>query len=162
MRILGVDPGLQRIGLGMIETSPHGGLHALDWLTIETSAGSEIADRLAEIARDLEEYIGKHRPDRAVVEKLFFAVNEKTAMDVAQARGVLLATLGKAAIPVIELTPMELKNAITGDGRAKKAQVQSMLVRMLHLEAPPTPDDAADALALAVYGALIGEKMMLA
>lgn len=162
MKILGVDPGLRTIGLGLVEVASAREILVLDWLTIETPSGNPPAERLAEIARDLETYLQEKRPDRAVVEKLFFAVNERTAMDVAQARGVLLATLGKAGIPVLEPTPMQLKATITGDGRADKAQIQMMLVRMLHLESPPKPDDAADALALAVYGALVGESVMLA
>lgn len=162
MKILGVDPGLRTIGLGLVEATSGRDIRVLDWLTIETPSGNPPAERLSEIAKDLETYLEEKHPDRAVVEKLFFAVNEQTAIDVAQARGVLIATLGKAGIPVLEPTPMQLKATITGDGRADKAQIQTMLMRMLDLEAPPTPDDAADALALAVYGALVGESVMLA
>lgn len=162
MRILGVDPGLRTIGLGLVETSSKGELRALDWLTIETRPQTSPAERLAEIARDLETYLEEKRPDRAVVEKLFFATNEQTAIEVAQGRGALLSSLGKAGIPVLEPTPMQLKATITGDGRADKAQIQAMLVRMLKLESRPTPDDAADALALAVYGTIVGETVMLA
>ena len=113
-----------------------------------------MAERLAEIGNDLAALLTDMRPELAVVEKLFFATNEKTALDVAHARGVIMLTLAQAQIPIIEPTPLQLKSAITGDGRASKEQVQDMLVRMLHLATIPQPDDAADALALAVYGAL--------
>lgn len=154
MRILGIDPGLATIGLGVVEAaSPHD-VKTVEWLTLCTPAGLPFAERLAEIARDLGEFLNTCHPQLAVVEKLFFAVNAKTAMDVAQARGVILSALATKGIPVLEPTPLQLKSCITGDGKADKAQVQQMLVRMLGLTEIPKPDDAADALALAVYGAL--------
>ncbi len=155
MRILGIDPGLATIGIGIVEAESVHRMRAVEWLTIETRAGTPAPERLEEIHRDLAEFLRECRPDCAVVERLFFETNAKTAMDVAQARGVILLTLAEAQIPVIEPTPLQLKSTITGDGKADKRQVQEMLKRMLNLETIPKPDDAADALALAVYGAVV-------
>lgn len=128
-------------------------MHALEWLTITTDPSAALVDRLAEIGRDLVPLLQEFRPDLAVVEQVFFAKNERTAIGVAHARGVLLMHIGSQGIPVLEVTPMQLKSAITGDGRADKAQIGTMLVRWLKMDTVPTPPDAADALALAVYGA---------
>jgi crossover junction endodeoxyribonuclease RuvC len=154
MRILGIDPGFATIGLGLIEaTSPYD-MKPLEWLTIQTKAGLPLADRLKEIADDLTSFLKDCKPDKAVVEKLYFATNAKTAIDVAHGRGVILLCLAQAAIPFTEATPLQLKSAIAGDGSADKRQIQEMMVRILKLQSIPQPDDAADALALAVYGAL--------
>jgi crossover junction endodeoxyribonuclease RuvC len=152
MRVLGVDPGLSTTGIGIIEGSGRE-MHALEWLTITTDPSAALVDRLAEIGRDLVPLLQEFRPDLAVVEQVFFAKNERTAIGVAHARGVLLMHIGSQGIPVLEVTPMQLKSAITGDGRADKAQIGTMLVRWLKMDTVPTPPDAADALALAVYGA---------
>jgi crossover junction endodeoxyribonuclease RuvC len=161
MRVLGIDPGLATIGLGTVEArSPHD-IRAGEWLTIRTAAGLPLAVRLKEIRTDLLAYIQDVRPELAVIEKIFFAENRKTAIDVAQARGVILLCLAEAAVPVLEVTPMQLKSCITGDGGANKRQVQDMLVRTLHLDRIPQPDDAADALALAVYGGIVAERSAL-
>ncbi len=153
MRILGVDPGLTRTGLGLIEVSSTGEPKVIEWLTIETPAGLPLAERLRELAADLKQYLAEATPDLAVVEKLFFATNKRTAMDVSQARGVIVAALSEAGMEVMEATPMQLKTTITGDGRADKKQMQSMVKRILKLKEIPTPADAADGLALALYGA---------
>ena len=159
MRVLGIDPGLATVGVGYVDAaSPHD-IRAGEWLTIRTAAGLPLAERLKEIRIDLLAYIAEVRPELAVIEKLFFATNRKTAIDVAQARGVILLCLAEAAVPLLEVTPMQLKSCITGDGRADKRQVQDMLVRTLHLDRTPQPDDAADALALAVYGGIVGEGL---
>jgi crossover junction endodeoxyribonuclease RuvC len=156
MRILGIDPGLRTIGLGLIEAQSRSQVRSLEWLTIQTDAALGLPDRLAEIARDLDGFLEGAKPDLAVVERIYFAVNERTAIDVAHARGVLLQTVAARSIPILEPTPLELKAAVTGDGSADKRQIGDMLVRIFKLPAPPTPDDAADALALAYYGALAG------
>ncbi len=155
MRILGVDPGLATVGLGYVDCTSTHDIRAGEWLTIETPAGMPFAERLAEIEHDLSEYIAQIKPDLAVVEKLFFATNQKTALDVAHARGVILLTLQKAGLTVMEPTPLQLKSALTGDGGADKRQVQDMLKMLLNLPVIPQPDDAADALGLAVYGAMM-------
>ena len=105
---------------------------------------------MREIAKDLEEIIEKYRPDEVAVEDLFFFKNLKTAVKVAQARGVLLLTAGKGKVPVAEYTPLQVKQAITGYGRADKSQVQFMVKKILNLKTIPKPDDAADALAVAI------------
>lgn len=154
MRILGIDPGLATIGLGLIEAESAHRIRCLEWLIISTPAGESAALRMEEIHRDLKKFLKESRPALAVVERLFFKTNAKTAINVAQARGVILLTLAENQVPVIEPSPLQLKSAITGDGRADKRQMQDMLARMLELTEIPKPDDAADALALAVYGAL--------
>ncbi|MDD5751416.1 MAG: crossover junction endodeoxyribonuclease RuvC [Candidatus Peribacteraceae bacterium] len=154
MRILGIDPGVATTGLGLVTVDERGELTHPDWLTIETPAGLPLAERLAEIEHDLSAFLKEKKPNLAVVERLFFSRNERTAMDVAQARGVILLTLQTHGIPYLEPTPPALKSCITGDGRADKQQVQDMLVKMLTLKEIPKPDDAADALALAVFGAI--------
>lgn len=154
MRILGVDPGLSTAGIGLIETGKHPlDLRALDWMTITTNAGLPLPERLLELGNDLEEFLTEAKADIAVVEKLFFATNKKTAMETAQARGVIILTLKRHGIEVIDATPLQLKTAITGDGQADKLQMQTMVKRILNLPTLPTPADAADALGLAIYGA---------
>jgi crossover junction endodeoxyribonuclease RuvC len=154
VRILGIDPGLATVGIGIIDAASPVDLTVVDWCTITTPAGMPMQDRLLEIQRDLSAMIDDTNPELAVVEKLFFATNERTALDVAQARGVIILTLAERSLKIIEPTPLQMKLGITGDGQADKLQVQTMLKHMLKLDDIPRPDDAADALALAAYGAL--------
>jgi len=154
MRILGIDPGLATVGLGLIESTSPYDIKAVDWLIISTAAGLPISDRLEEIHTDLSAFIKETKPDLAVVEKLYFETNVRTAMDVAQARGVILLTVKEHNIPLLEPTPLQLKSAITSDGQADKKQMQEMIMRLLQLQEIPKPDDAADALGLAIYGAV--------
>ena len=158
MRIIGIDPGLATIGIGLIESESSQRVSPIEWLTIETKAGLPMADRLQEIGDDLAQYLKENQPELAVIEKLYFSVNEKTALDVAQARGVILATVAAHGIPIIEPTPPELKSCITGDGKADKKQMQEMVKVIMHLHEIPQPDDAADALALAAFGAYQGKQ----
>ncbi len=158
MRIIGIDPGLATIGIGLIESESSHSVHPVEWLTIETESGLALPDRLKEIADDLRQYLKEQSPDLAVIEKLYFSVNEKTALDVAQARGVILATVAEIGIPIIEPTPPELKSCITGDGGADKKQMQEMVKILMKLDEIPQPDDAADALALAAFGAFQGKQ----
>lgn len=154
MRILGVDPGIETIGLGMVEATTIHDIQPIDWLTISTAAGPT-PERLHEIHRDFSAFLDESPPVLAVVERLFFAVNQVSVMEVSQARGVLMLALTERGIPILEPTPLQLKACITGDGKADKKQVQDMLVRTLKLTSIPKPADAADALALAVYGAIM-------
>lgn len=154
MRILGIDPGLAIIGLGTIESSGPTQLTNPDWLTITTKAGLSLPERLCEIHKDLGQFLDEFKPELCVIEKLFFATNARTALDVAHARGVIVLTVAQRGIPLLEATPLQLKSGITGDGKADKLQMQTMLKHMLGLGEIPRPDDAADALGLAVYGAL--------
>ncbi len=152
MRALGIDPGLATTGLGLVDQSSKRVVSALDWCVIETQAGLPMPDRLAELAADLRSFISEHKPDVIAIEKLFFATNKRTAIDVAQARGVIVLTAHSFGIPLLEPTPLQLKSAITGDGKADKKQMQDMVMRILKLKERPQPDDAADGLALALYG----------
>ena len=160
MRILGIDPGLATVGLGVIDAVTPQNLRAVEWLTITTKP-SPLGERLLEIHTDLTAFLKETRPDFAVVERLFFQTNEKTALDVAHARGVILLTLAEYGIPFIEPTPLQLKSSITGDGQANKEQIQRMIVSILNLTEIPQPDDAADALALAAYGAFHAATLSL-
>ncbi|MBI2117277.1 crossover junction endodeoxyribonuclease RuvC, partial [Candidatus Peregrinibacteria bacterium] len=113
-----------------------------------------LPERLREIAHDLDAFLEETHPDLTVVERLFFARNERSAMEVAHARGVILSKAAYHGCPILEPTPLQLKLAITGNGRATKEEMQRMLMHLLHLKEMPKPDDAADALALAFYGTL--------
>lgn len=154
VRFLGIDPGLATVGIGVIDSNGPGHLQVVDWMAITTPAGLPLSDRLVEIRKDLTDVLKEFQPDLAVVEKLFFATNERTAIDVAQARGVIMLTVAEHGLQLIEATPLQMKLGITGDGQADKLQVQTMLLHMLNLKEIPRPDDAADALGLAAYGAL--------
>lgn len=153
VRILGIDPGLATIGLGTVEMTTPTSIRATEWLTIRTKP-MPLPDRLAEIAGDIATFLHETQPDVIVIEKLFFARNERSAMDVAHARGVIIAAAAQQGCPILEPTPLQLKLAITGNGRATKNDMQRMLKNLLRLQEIPKPDDAADALALAFYGTL--------
>lgn len=159
MRILGLDPGLSTAGLGLIETDSKGGMKALDWLTITTPTALPLSDRLLELATDLEKYLREERPALVVVEQLFFSTNKRTAMDVSQARGVIVVTAKRLGTHVLDCTPLQLKTAVTGDGRADKQQMQAMVKRILNMKETPEPADAADALGLAIYGAFFARTL---
>ncbi len=150
MRIIGIDPGLARVGYGVIETSfkePK----MLDCGIIRTEAGQPDGERMKEIADDLQELLKTWSPDLAVVEKFFF-YRSSTTISVVQARGVLIMTLARLNVPILEFPPMQIKLALTGSGHADKVEVLEAVMRELRLETPPRPDDAADALAAALTG----------
>lgn len=149
MRILGIDPGVAIVGFGLIE-SDRGTLRMLQYGAITTPAGLPLAARLAQIDRDIEELIGTFRPDEISVEELFFSKNITTGIAVAHARGVILCAAEKKKIPIYEYTPMQVKQAVVGYGLADKKQVMDMTRRLLKLKSVPRPDDAADALAIAL------------
>ena len=149
MRILGIDPGVAIVGFGLIE-SARGTLRMLQYGAITTPAGLPLAARLAQINRDIEELIGTFRPDEISVEELFFSKNITTGIAVAHARGVILCAAEKKKIPIYEYTPMQVKQAVAGYGLADKKQVMDMTRRLLKLKSVPRPDDAADALAIAL------------
>lgn len=169
MIILGIDPGLATVGIGVVETGVNGqrstiNCQLVDFCTIETSPSLSAPERLHELAGDLGSILKKHRPDLAVVEKLYFETNRKTAMQVAEARGVILLTLQEHNVPVFEPTPLELKLAVTGDGQADKEQLRKMLTQILCVSDAAFAggkDDATDAVALAVYGALYQSRETL-
>lgn len=148
MKILGIDPGSGIIGFGLVEKAHNPKM--LDAGVIKTTIGDSDASRLLELHQSMTELVEELKPDVASVEKLFFAQNVTTAMPVAQARGVILLTLAKAKIPIYEYTPLQIKMAMTGYGRATKAQIQEMVRVQLGLKNKPKPDDCADALAAAL------------
>ena len=149
MRILGIDPGYATIGFGLI-TAERAQVHMVTYGAITTPAGLPLSKRLYQISRDLEELIGQVKPDAMAVEELFFNTNITTGIAVAHGRGVILCTAERCGIPLHEYTPSQVKMAVVGYGKAEKRQVMDMTRRLLHLKAVPRPDDAADALALAL------------
>jgi crossover junction endodeoxyribonuclease RuvC len=153
MRILGIDPGLARVGYGVIdvEEGPGGAQRMLDCGIIRTDPGRSDGERMVEIARDLRLLIRTWQPQLAAVEKFFF-YRSSTTISVVQARGVLMMTLARFKIPVVEFPPMQIKLALAGHGHADKDAVLDAVMRELNLESPPRPDDAADALAVALTG----------
>ena len=149
MRILGIDPGVAIVGFGVIEVD-RGRQRMIQYGAVNTEAGLPLATRLLQIGHDLEELIALYEPDEIAVEELFFSKNITTGIAVAHARGVILYTAEKMQIPIYEYTPMQVKQAVVGYGLAEKAQVMDMVRRLLKLKAVPRPDDAADALAIAI------------
>jgi crossover junction endodeoxyribonuclease RuvC len=154
--VLGLDPGFGRLGFGAIATV-RGTTRVLDCGIISTDKDTPFGERLVQLADDLETLLDQLKPSRIVVEKLFFTKNAKTAMQVAEARGVLLYLAAKRRIPVLEYTPSQVKSAVCGDGKADKKAIQKMVKMLLGLKSAPKIDDAADALALALMGAAIRE-----
>jgi len=148
MTILGIDPGIATMGFAILETEKMT-VKKIRWGCITTESALPTAERLFYLRTELRTLIESAHPDRAAVEKLYFYNNAKTAMVVGEARGVILATLHEAGLPIFEYTPLEVKRAVTGSGNADKKQVQKMLTMVFKLERPPQPDDAADALAIA-------------
>jgi len=149
MIILGIDPGLATTGFGVIKKE-EGTLFAVDYGIISTPAKTELAFRLKLISSDLKIIMKKYKPDAVAIEKLFFAKNVKTALDVGQARGVALLEIMSAGLSPYEFTPLQVKQAITGYGQADKKRIQKMVQTILKLKNLPKPDDAADALAMAI------------
>jgi crossover junction endodeoxyribonuclease RuvC len=147
---LGIDPGTATTGYGLVKQHPDGSLQAVAFGALTTPKDSPAADRLALLYRELNELLLLHRPETCAVEKLFFQKNVTTALAVGQARGVLLLALAQAGLEVAEYTPNEVKQAVAGYGSADKRQVQEMVRVLLSLPEIPRPDDAADALAIAI------------
>ncbi len=150
--ILGIDPGIADTGFGLIEKLPGGKAKCLAYGSIKTSPSCALPDRLLCLDKELERIIGNYKPAMAAIEHLYFSNNAKTAMIVGQARGVALLALRRAGLPIVEFTPPQVKQAISCYGKADKKQVQKMVMVLLNLKDVPKPDDAADALAIAVAG----------
>lgn len=148
MRILGVDPGTARLGYAIVEVD--GGPVALDYGIVETRPNTGMAQRLLEVHESLTGLIAGFGPVVMAVEQLFFARNVTTAIAVGQARGVAMLAAAQSGLTVVEYTPAEVKQAVAGYGKADKRQIQQMVQLLLGLDRPPTPDDAADALAIAL------------
>ncbi len=149
MRILGVDPGIATVGFGVVDTE--GGRQKLVTCgVITTPAHTPLTARLDQIYRDLEDLISRFHPEAMAVEELFFNTNITTGIAVAQGRGVILLCAFRSGVSIYEYTPLQVKQAVVGYGRAEKAQVMDMVKRILGLNAAPRPDDAADAVAIAL------------
>ena len=147
--VLGIDPGTATTGYGVVR-EVNNKLETIDYGCIMTTPAATAAQRLLSIKEDLKKLLAKHKPAEVAVEQLFFNTNTKTAMSVGQARGVIIVTVAESGYPVAEYTPLQVKLAVTGNGRAEKHQVQQMVKQLLSLNETPKPDDAADALAIAI------------
>jgi crossover junction endodeoxyribonuclease RuvC len=150
MLVLGIDPGTATTGYGLVLETETGILRTEYYGVINTQAEMEMPARLQSLYQNIEQLIFLHRPDCGAVEKLFFQRNVSTALSVGQARGVILLAFANHTIPVAEYTPLEVKQAVTGYGSAGKRQVQTMVKALLGMACLPKPDDAADALAIAI------------
>ena len=146
---MGVDPGLTRCGLGVVDGAP-GRAVLVDVGVVRTPASDDLGVRLAALEVAFEDWLDRHRPDAVAVERVFAQANVRTVMGTAQAGAVAVLCAARRGLPVVLHTPSEVKAAVTGSGRADKAQVAMMVARLLHLPGPPRPADAADALALAI------------
>ena len=149
MIILGVDPGIAIVGWGVIRCE-NGRMTPLGYGSIQTKAGLAVEERLRQIHQMLTDIIRHFKPDVMSVEELFWNTNQKTGIVVAEARGVILLTAHEEGVPIFEYTPLQVKQAIVGYGRAEKRQIITMVTAMLGLKKPPKPDDTADALGLAI------------
>lgn len=149
MRIIGIDPGYAIVGFGVLEYN-RAQFQVVDYGAVTTPADIDFNSRLLEIYNDLCYILDKFRPDFLAIERLYFTSNQKTAIDVAQARGIVLLAARQRNIEVFEYTPLQVKQSVTGYGKAVKKQVQEMTTRILKLPEIPKPDDTADALAIAI------------
>ncbi|MDG4766558.1 crossover junction endodeoxyribonuclease RuvC [Solwaraspora sp. WMMD406] len=150
MLVLGVDPGLTRCGVGVVEGTPGRPCRLVAYHVVQTDPGDELPARLLRLDQRLTELVAEHRPDSVAVERVFSQHNVRTVMGTAQASAVAVLAGARAGLPVRTYTPSEVKAAVTGSGQADKAQVTAMVTRLLRLAQPPKPADAADALALAI------------
>ena len=149
MRVLGIDPGVATIGFGLVDAD-RSRQTLLRYGVITTPAGLPLSRRLLQIAEDMEELLRQFKPQEIAVEELFFTKNITTGIAVAHGRGVILLELERSGVPVYEYTPMQVKQAVAGYGKADKRQVMAMTARLLKMKEIPRPDDAADALAIAI------------
>mgnify|MGYP001722529471 FL=1 len=159
MRILGIDPGYAIMGYGLIDKIGNS-FKPVDYGVIKTKAGELLPERLLKIRMELSSIVEKYRPDEMAVEELFFNTNSKTVIHVAESRGVALVEGAVRGINVNEYTPLQVKQGVVGYGRAQKVQVMQMVKVLLNLESVPKPDDAADALAVAICHANSGRKLI--
>lgn len=149
MRILGIDPGTATTGWAIIEENK-GKINPIAFGHISTSPENSTAERLREVADDIDGIIKKYKPQESAIEDIFFFKNQKTAVKVSQSRGAILLTLEKKNVKIFSYTPLQVKQSITGYGRAEKRQIQLMVKNILKLKSIPKPDDTADAIAIAI------------
>ena len=159
MVILGIDPGVATIGFGVINAERQKNT-LIQYGTITTPAGIPLASRLLQISNDMEELIHLFQPDEMALEELFFSTNITTGISVAHGRGVILLAAEKLGVPIFEYTPIQVKQAVAGYGKADKKQVMLMTQRLLHMNRIPRPDDAADALAIAICHSRAATSML--
>jgi crossover junction endodeoxyribonuclease RuvC len=150
MRVLGIDPGLTRCGMGVVEGEPGRPLRLVDVNVLRTSSNVPVPVRLVTIEKGVDAWLDEYRPDAVAIERVFARSDVSTIMGTAQASGIAMVCAARRDLPVALHTPSEVKAAVSGNGRADKAQVGAMVTRILRLSAPPKPADAADALALAI------------
>ncbi|GHJ15749.1 crossover junction endodeoxyribonuclease RuvC [Micromonospora sp. AKA38] len=150
MRVLGVDPGLTRCGVGVVEGFPGRACTLVAYYVVHTDPEDDLPLRLLHLDRSLTDLVAEHRPDAVAVERVFSQHNVRTVMGTAQASGIAVLAGARAGLPVTTYTPSEVKAAVTGSGQADKKQMTTMVTRLLRLAEPPKPADAADALALAI------------
>ena len=150
MLVIGIDPGTATTGYGLVHEDGSGNLEAIAYGVIQTSSKQPMPQRLLTLYQELSGIVRLHRPDSAAVEKLFFQKNVRTAISVGQGRGVAILALAEALVEIGEYTPLEIKQSVSGYGGADKAQMQEMVRALLNLHDIPRPDDAADALAVAI------------
>lgn len=161
MIILGIDPGIAIVGWGVIEYGGIGSkLRPIDFGAVTTPSTMETEDRIAEVYREITAIIRTYKPEAAAIEELFFNTNQKTGIIVAEARGVLLLANRLNNVPIYEYTPLQIKQAVSGYGRADKHQIIDMVTMLLGLQKPPKPDDTADALAVAMCHAYSGTSRL--
>ena len=149
MIILGIDPGLATTGFGLIDLNENK-VRLLKYGCVKTQSHTDFAQRLFKISSELDKVIKKFKPEKIAIEQIYFCKNVKTALLVGQARGAIILTAIKNKVPITDFTPLQIKQAITGYGRAEKKQIQNMVTILLNLKKIPKPDDAADALAVAI------------
>ncbi|KAA0206737.1 crossover junction endodeoxyribonuclease RuvC [Candidatus Uhrbacteria bacterium] len=158
MRMLGIDPGFDRTGWGVIE-DVGGRLSFVECGCIQTSVKDAYQKRLQDVRDGVRVLIAQYKPDAVAIEQLFFQTNAKTAIKVGEARGVVVLAAADAGLPIVEPTPNQVKSGTTGQGNAEKKQVQEMVTRLLKLKEIPKPDDAADALAIAIVGVAMTSRL---
>lgn len=159
MRILGIDPGIAIVGWGVVDYDGSG-FRPVDFGAIRTSSTTPTELRLLEISEQITGIITRFKPEASSIEELFWNTNQKTGIIVAEARGVIILELTRRGVPLFEYTPLQVKQSVVGYGRAEKKQVIAMVTMMLGLKKPPTPDDTADALALAICHAHSGTSRL--
>lgn len=159
LRILGIDPGIAIVGWGILDYNKFK-FTPVAYDSIMTKAGLPVEERLSQIYTQLSEIMEKYKPEAMAVEELFWNTNQKTGIVVAEARGVILLCARQHGIPIFEYTPLQVKQAVVGYGRAEKKQVITMVTTLLGLEKPPKPDDTADALGLAMCHAHVGASVL--
>ena len=159
MRILGIDPGVAIVGWGVIEKQGFSSL-PVAYGAIRTPAHTPLQKRLLQIYTDMKTLLERYRPEAMAIEELFFNTNVTTGISVAEARGVILLAAEEAGVPIFEYTPMQVKQAVVGYGKAEKRQVIAMVTSLLRLPKPPTPDDTADAIAIALCHAQSASSLL--